>query len=113
MERNESAEGISPKEHLLWMRDAFSDDIPAEVIHSNSPNNKFKVRRNWFYGLVQNLELWVLGDRLVDDPGIDEEVGKFITHVRSDEFTKKPLTEAEDIEWANKVINMVVDKMQN
>lgn len=33
-----------PLKHLAAMRYGSSDEIPAEIIHSNAPNNRYKVR---------------------------------------------------------------------
>lgn len=40
-------------ERFKWFRDEFSDEIPDKVLQGRGA---FKVRRNWWHGLVGNLD---------------------------------------------------------
>ncbi len=98
---------LSVPDKLRYLRDNFSDEIPDQVIHSTSPNNAFKVRRNWFQGVVATLER-ALDEGLVSNPDMEWRVNVFIRDYTSQEFKDKPLTEASDIDEANRIINLVL-----
>ena len=43
-------------EHLRGLRTGWKDEIPGKVIHSDAADNQYKVRRNWFTGVVADVE---------------------------------------------------------
>jgi len=45
----------SPLEDLAFLRDTISDEIPKEIVHSDS-GVQTKARRNWFQGIVGDVE---------------------------------------------------------
>ena len=55
----EAINDLHSKEYLIQklkhFRDDFQDKIPPEVIHSSSPDNKFKARRGWFQMVAGHL----------------------------------------------------------
>ncbi len=106
-----SQERLKLKQHLVWLKNDYSDEIPEEVIHSNNPSNKFKVRKNWFVEL--NAALWMAVDywKFIKKEEATVEIQKFLTYITSEEFGRKPLTEARDIEWANRVIDIAVAEL--
>lgn len=106
---NEPKPRMSLKEHLLWLKESFRYEIPARVIHSNDRDSGYKVRRNWFQGVAADLaNALTMGE--IKDEEIRKEVEKFVAYAVSDEFAAKDLTEPSDIEWANRIIDMAVQK---
>ncbi len=95
--------------HLTELRDGFSDEIPTEVLHSISPNNRFKVRRLWFQDVVADIE-YIMMHNDVTSPDVKEKAEKFIKHVTSHEFHQQPLTSKADIEEANEVIDLILGR---
>jgi len=106
---NEGRPKYNPLEHLLMLKNTFRDEIPTEMIDSHTPINNFKVRRNWFQSVVATLAN-LLDDGEITDQATREEVGKFLKYATSEEFKNKPLTGAEDIAWANRIIDLAVQK---
>lgn len=89
-------------EHLRRLRTKFSDDIPDKVLHGGD----FKVRRNWWQGVVGNLEI-ALNNGLVP-PGLRQETEDFLKHYTSEEFHNQPLTTTEDIGWVNSLLDRIL-----
>lgn len=54
-------------DYLTHARDDWSDEIPAQMIHSDAQNNKFKVRKNWFVGVSAMLSN-VLDENVIKNP---------------------------------------------
>lgn len=98
---------LSVPDKLRYLRDSFSDEIPEEVVHSTSPNKKFKVRKGWFQGVTATLER-ALDEGFVANHDIELQVKDFVEEYLSQDFKDKPLTEASDIFEANKIINLVL-----
>lgn len=106
-------EGISPIEYLRVLRDDYSDEIPELVLHgpvSAVDRKAFKVRRNWWNGVVGGLDR--LQSKGLVPPGLDEEVQNYVSHYSSDEFHNQPLTTADDIQRANDLITRIVGDKQ-
>lgn len=94
------------KEELREFRDAFSDEIPAEILNSISPNNRFKVRKGWFQGLVARLECGIMfGD--ITNPLIVSKTERGMARFTSSRFQKN-LTTKRDITYANLLIDLVL-----
>jgi hypothetical protein len=96
-----------PLEHLRFLRDEYSDEIPTEIIHSTAKNNRFKVRKAWFAGLVGDLEL-VITDGLVTDRSIALMAEAFMEKYTGEGFQHQVRTTKEDIELANNLINLII-----
>jgi hypothetical protein len=100
---------IPPVEHQRILRDYWSDEIPTDILHgpvNSSDPKRFKVRRNWWQGVVDGLT--GLQKRGLVPHGLEEEVADFMTHYTSDEFHNQQLTTAEDIQRANTLITKIV-----
>lgn len=106
-ERQDQADKLTPTDRLRTLRDSWSDEIPEEIIHSNSRNNRFKVRKNWFQGVTATLEEVLEG---IDDEDFEKriKIAEFVTQYTSPSFKDKPLTEESDIYEANEMINFVL-----
>ena len=92
-------------EHLRFLRDKFVDEIPDEVLHGRG---NFKVRRNWWQGIVGSLEQ-ALNQGLIPE-GQRQETEDFLAHYSSEEFHDQPLTSAEDIGKANNLLDGILGK---
>lgn len=100
---------VSVPDHLRFLKGEFSDEIPDEVIHFN----KFKVRRNWWVGLLGALQNG-LADGVFSDPRARLEIENFTNfYLDSANFFDKPLTTQEDISRANRIINIALGEDPN
>jgi len=92
-------------DQLRHLRDDFSDEIPAEELHGKG---NFKVRRNWWQGLVGNLENG-LGNGLVPAT-LKPEVEAFLDEYASDDFRSQALTTKDDIVKANTLFDKLLGR---
>lgn len=93
-------------ERYKWLRDQFSDEIPNEILDGRIGGN-FKVRRNWWQGLVQDLELGVMKGVISEE--LKPDVEQFIDYYTSDEFKHQLLTKKEDIQRANDLLEKILN----
>lgn len=92
---------MEPKEHLSWLLDNHVDRIPKRRVHGGN----FKVRGNWFQGVIGDLEGCIEGG-VIQDPQVVAEAQDFIEeHLRHD-FSRR--TTIKDIEKANAIIRKVL-----
>jgi len=107
METKTDREELDCLEILRELRDECSDEIPDKIIRGSHPDrSKFKVRKNWFHGVVGYLGM-ALEQGLISGSTAQTEAENFIDYYTSDEFGTR-LTTAEDIERANSIINLVL-----
>lgn len=104
---NEAIDGYVPLEHLKEIRHDFSDEIPKEIIHSDAVDNKFKVRRNWFVGILVDVEN-ALKDGVIMTLEGKLAAEQLVKRFRSDEFIERELTEKRDIDEANNLIDIIL-----
>lgn len=93
-------------EYLRTLRDNWSDEIPDNIIHgpiSGTDKKQFKVRRNWWQGVVGSLGRLQLKGLI--SPEMNDEVTEFIAYYTSDQFT---LTTPDDIQRANALITRII-----
>lgn len=96
--------GSGTEEHLIFLRDAFKDEIPDHPVHSNYKDGNYKVRGNWWLGLYGSLGI-ITDDNLLH-PHLEEEVNLLREHCL--EHIQGYITSPEEIDWANRVINSLV-----
>ena len=96
-------------EHLRELRGGWSDEIPQEVIHSNALDNRYKVRRNWFTGVVADVAN-LLDEGTLKSEGSKKAAEKLLKRFTSKEFTSRELTTAKDIQTANRLIDVILGK---
>lgn len=94
-------------ERFQWLREKFSDEIPDKVLHGRGD---FKVRRNWWQGLVGDLERG-LGNGVVPEE-LRPEVESFLDHYTSEEFHDQSLTTEVDIQRANGLLDRILGRKQ-
>ena len=95
---------------LRKLRDDYFDEIPAEIIHSPSPDNNYKCRTSWFGMLF--LRLGKLEMRGLLPYELIEEYHRFMEGYRTHLKQNRGLTTAENIRDANSLINTVIDSLE-
>lgn len=96
-------------EHLRGLRTGWKDEIPGKVIHSNEPDNLYKVRRNWFTGVVADVENLLVEGSIRN--GVKKVAAEqLLERFTSDEFRDRDLTTPEDIQTANNLIDVILGK---
>lgn len=96
--------GTGTEEHLIFLRDAFKDEVPDHPVHGNYKDGNYKVRGNWWYGLYGSLELTL--DENILHPYLEEEVNLLKEHCLQHKHGYT--TGQDEIAWANRVINLLV-----
>ncbi len=96
-------------EHLRGLRTGWKDEIPGKVIHSDAADNRYKVRRNWFTGVVADVENLLTDGEITTDEG-RAAAGQLLDTFTSEEFTRRELTSAQDIQTANSLIDVILGK---
>lgn len=93
------------KEIFRWLRDDFSDEIPEKML---SGEGDFKVRRNWWQGLISYLYLGI--KKGIIDASLKSDVDQFTSEFTTDEFKRKPRTEKSDIDKANTLLDKILGR---
>jgi hypothetical protein len=94
--------------HLAYLRDAWDDEIPSEVVHSDS-RMRTKARRNWFVGVVGAAQNAMLENEITD-PFKREAAQKLVDQFTSDDFKDRELTTESDIRIANDLIDIILGR---
>ena len=98
---------------LIEARDGWSDEIPNRIIHSNEPNNKYKVRTSWIAAVANDLDRSITVGILPNS--VKEDVNKFFNWYKTD-FRNKPgdipINTRDDVEKVNLIINKVLDSLE-
>ena len=94
-------------ERLQWLKDQFSDEIPDKVRRGSG---RSKARRNWWQGVVGNLERGLENGVVPEE--LRSDVKQFLDHYTSEEFHNQPLTTKGDIQRANDLLSKILDKKQ-
>lgn len=101
-----------PLKHLAALRRGFSDEIPTEIIHSNSPNNLFKIRNTWWVNARADLEN-ASNQNLVSDKKLKRAIRQFNREsgklIFGDDTPASRRT-AEEIKWANEFTDRVLEQ---
>lgn len=108
MNETDFKEGESPLEHLIVLRDTWSDEIPDRVIHSDS-RIMSKARRNWFVGVVADVKV-ALDEGYIQSAEAREATEKLMDRFTSRKFIKQKLTKKEDIQEANRLIDVILGR---
>ena len=99
-------------EDLRIHRDNCSDEIASEILDGSVYRTvKYKVRRNWWLGVIGGL--CALRSTHSVPPDLEQEVDDFIEHYTSENFHRQPLTTEDDIKRANLLITKIVGDKQD
>ena len=90
---------------LSELRKDWRDEIPEDIVNFG----KIKARKNWFASVVLSLEFILRAEKLSE--GTNNEIQSFIDDYTSSEF-KERLTEKEDIEKANNLIDKAFSELK-
>ena len=85
------------------------------MVLSNSPDNKFKVRRGWFAGVMIALDK-ALNEGLITDQETIKEAEEFVSWVCEGDFgTRDPRspTLVEEVQKANNILDKVLGRNKN
>lgn len=102
----EENEKYDPVKHLKSMRFDYRDEVPEEIIHGDADVKNFKVRKNWWFGVILDLETLITMKKEVGQETL-EKINAFQKKYTSQEF-KDRLTTAEDISEANAFIDDIL-----
>lgn len=99
------------------LRDEYSNEVPEEIIHSTSDNNKFKIRRGWFASLVGEFDMFA-EDYLQNSEDEDAkllvvDIEKFIVDYTSREFQNLERIDVSNVEEADLLLSRVIDHLEN
>jgi hypothetical protein len=94
-------------ERFQWLKDQFSDEIPDKVLQGRG---NFKVRRNWWQGLVGDLERGLRNGVVPEE--LRPDVEQFLDHYTSEEFHNQSLTTEADIQRANGLLSRILGRKQ-
>lgn len=115
MSQSHNAENSNEKmnliNHLRFLNDSFSSEVPENILHSTSPNNRFKVRKNWFQGLIADFEHAIEYLNPQKDSDLKNEINNFLNDYAKPEFTNR-LTTSEDIRKADDLLNKVMSALE-
>lgn len=94
-------------QRLIELRDEYSDEIPKEIVHSTSPNNRFKCRASW-WGILE-FRVGVLRDRRIIPESLVQEYEQIIRDYKN---RTRGITTEENISSANKLISNLITYLQ-
>lgn len=75
------------------------------MIHSNSPDNRYKVRGSWFQGVIADIDILLENDEITDSQLITE-CKLFMQAVTERDWKRR--TTHEEIEAANGLIDKIL-----
>lgn len=87
----------------------WKDEIPTEVVHSNSQDKFYKARKGWFQSITANAEVLMMKGEIGDDnarAAAEQLVAKFTSR----EFSQQELTTVEDIALANSLLDIILGR---
>ncbi len=99
---------ISLYNAIQELRRDYSDEIPVEVIHSNNPDNKYKVRKAWWMTVAIYLKL--LEDFL--PPELVKESYSLMDIYQKNLKQNRELTTEGDIKAANSLLDRVLSNLE-
>jgi len=94
---------------LKYLRDEFSDEIPNEILHSPMGQPKYKVRKNWFQGVVADATNIVSSGYASEDS--KRQLKEFHEYYEVSEMRSR-LTTREDIDKANSLLSSLITDLE-
>jgi hypothetical protein len=95
---------------LRKLRDQYSDEIPAVMVHSNSPNPAYKVRGGWW--LVLDLVLEHAASEHVFSPEFARKIKRFADSITREDFSARRRT-ASDVAMGNQMIDEALHELED
>ena|SRR3989344_4803988 len=92
-------------EHLKRLRHGFKDEIPEGMIHSHSPDNRYKVRAAWFQGVLADIET-LIENQDIDEPELVQELSVWMHIIEKRNWERR--TTREEIDYTNELIDKVL-----
>lgn len=93
---------------LRKMNQLYKDNVPKEIIHSTSTNNRYKARKGWFAGLTFALDYGINAGKIID-PEIIGAIKDFEDYIMSPPFSDPNyLTRPDDIARGKQIIEKVL-----
>ena len=110
--QNESQEEFIRRHHECFkdLRDNYSEEIPEEIIHSGSQNNKYKVRAGWFHNV--SLRFDVLNKRKMVPEYLMQKRAELLRDYNTSVEKNNGRTQREDIDKWNGLINDVLKHLE-
>lgn len=102
-------------EMLEWFKNNFTSEIPKEILCGVSPDKNYKVRKNWWNGLISTLGLDVLPLlSSMQHSSLIKEINNFMKTYTSKPFRgdRGRLTTERDIDWADSLINRIIEVLK-
>ena len=100
-------------ERFRYFKNEWKSEIPNQILSGASPDKKYKVRKNWFQGVIGDLEWGVLPLLSKEKHQVlIEDIRNFFSRYTSAEF-KSRLTTKEDIDTADSLIDSVISVLEN
>jgi hypothetical protein len=101
---------------LHWFKDTWKSEIPDQILSAKSQDKMYKVRKNWWAGLVSDFEYGVLP--ILDATTHAElilKISNFSHDFCGQEFQGKTgrLTTREDIDRADQLIEEILGVLEN
>lgn len=92
------------------MRDDWSEEIPSEILHSNSQKGtRFKVRKAWFQGVSSWLYEGIRRSYL--PPEFGGRYQEFHKRVEETKFHSRDTTK-EDIDYADRILDDILTALE-
>lgn len=99
-------------QHLQTLRDDWKDEIPNQVIHSDNIDKQYKVRGNWFQGIIADIDEVLCTSKIKVDKDtlkqIDEIIDYFCNSVEFKDKLKDGKVDKIDIELGNYLIDLAL-----
>ena len=96
-------------DYLVHLRDDFLDEIPTKIIHGKhgAADLVYKVRKNWFQKVHGEIRIAKMENLI--PANVVEQALEFCRQIESEDFHKR-LTQPEDIQSANKIIDLILQR---
>lgn len=97
------------------LKQDWKNGVPNDVLHSTSPDAKYKVRKAWFdlvVGVLDDVQSATFDGLLKISSTLIDEIEEYEASITTDEFSSR-LTTAEDIKQAEAIIDKVAVELNN
>lgn len=95
---------------LKFIMAEYSDEIPTREVHSNDPDNEYKVRAAWWTSISLNMH-GLKERKLISNEFVEEYHKIFNEHQKN--LNETGLTKVESIEAVNELIKKVIKYLED